>query len=93
MDQSQQEMIAAAEMGEQARLFLESELGRCLIGLAQQDAEKAALELRTVDANDPKAIRDIQARVWRAESFEAYLRELVADGDNALQVFRQQHQE
>lgn len=86
------QLIAAAELGDQGRLFLKGDLGRCLIGLSEQDAQTALEELARVDAEDPKAIRKLQNDYYRAVTFKEYLVSLVAEGDNAISVFRQQQE-
>jgi fumarate hydratase class II len=84
------ELVAAAELGDEAKRFLESDLGRCILGIAKQEAELANDKYKAVDPEDAKAIRAIQNEVWRAESFEQWLLELFSRGENALQAFIQQ---
>ena len=83
-------LIAAAELGEESRKFLESDLGRCILGMAAQEASIAEKKLSTVDPTDSKTITALQNEVWRANSFEQWLVELLDEGEAAMNVFKQQ---
>ena len=87
------ELIAAAELGEKARDFLESELGKILIGLADQEIRVAEEALGEVDPDDPKKIRELQNNIKVGKWFTKWLLDLVQDGDQALSVFQQQRSE
>lgn len=89
MNTDTNELIAAAEIGDQARAFLESELGKCILGMAEQEVLAAQEQLGTISPVDEKGITALQNKIFRAKSFEAWLQELLADGENALSVFRQ----
>jgi hypothetical protein len=84
------ELIAEAELGEEARKFLESDLGKCLIGMANQEVEAALIELETVQPNDVEAIRRLQNQAKLGRQFEQWLRELVVRGNNAITIFKHQ---
>lgn len=86
------ELVATAELGEEAKNFLASDLGRCLLGLAQQEAALASEKLETVDAKDSEQVRQLQYQVKFGRSFEGWLKSLVADGDNALAAWKQQRE-
>lgn len=85
-------MVAEAEIGEQARKFVESDLGKVIIGMARQDAEKALAKLEDVDPNKPLEIAAHQSEIKVARKFEQYLSELITRGDNALEIFRHESQ-
>jgi len=87
------ELIAHAELGEEAKNFLQGNLGKYLMGCADQELEQARIDFEGVDPNDPQAIREIQNRAWRAKKFGEWLVELVSNGENAKQVFLQQQQD
>lgn len=74
-------------MGEDARAFLESNLGRCLLGMAQQEILAAQQELECVDPTDTKKVCELQNKAWRSRQFEAWLRELVANGESAVALY------
>lgn len=67
----------AIALGEKAIAFLNGDLGSYIIARAEKEEREALEALATVDANDPPAIRDLQAQVWRANSFLAWLQEIL----------------
>jgi hypothetical protein len=83
-------LISSAELGEEARLFIESALGRCLLGMAQQQVELAREALETVDPIDLDGIRKLQNDAKLGRQFEEWLYELLTDGEQAMAVFKQQ---
>ena len=85
-------LSAEAILGDEAKRFLEGDLGRYMRGVADQEVEKAILELEEVDPGDAKKVREIQNRIWRARNFPAWLVELVQRGEEALRVYQQQKQ-
>lgn len=86
-------LIAEAELGEEAKGFLEGNLGRFLLGCAEQEVKAAQEALEEVDANNAKAISELQNKAWRARKFEEWLKELVSKGENAIAAYKQQKQE
>lgn len=84
------QLIAEAEIGEEARKFIESDLGRTLVGMAQQEILSAQIALGTVDPDDKKAIVALQNQIWRGEQFEQWLKELVSRGNDAMNAYVQQ---
>ena len=87
-------MLAEAELGEQARHFLASELGRCILGIADQDAQSAMLELSEVIALDPtdiKKITSLNNQIILNRMFESRLKELFHKGEQAIGVWRHEH--
>ena len=83
------ELNAEAEIGEKAREFLESELGKMLLGMAEQDVLLAQEALETVDPTETEKIRDLQNQAKGGRNFQSWLAELITRGDNALIVWRQ----
>jgi hypothetical protein len=90
---SDEELIAQAEVGEEAKKFLESDLGKILVGLATQEADLAREKLETVDPKDEAKIRELQFQIKFGRSFERWLNDLVSDGDNAFQTLQHQSHE
>lgn len=84
------ELIADAELGDEAKRFLESDLGRCLVGMAQQEVMAAQEALETVDPNQAEEIRALQNKAKLGRQFDEWLHELVDQGNAALEAFRQQ---
>ena len=84
----EKELLKCVELGIDAEVFLQSAVGRELVHMARCHAEDAVIELKTVDPEDSKKVREIQNRVWQGESFERFIRELIADGHQAAEVLR-----
>jgi hypothetical protein len=83
------ELIAQALIGDEAKKFVESDLGKCLLGMALQEVQAAQEALETVDPANEKAIRDLQNQAWLGRRFEGWLQELITEGENALATWRQ----
>lgn len=84
------ELIAAAELGEEARKFLESDVGKVLLGLAEQEAKLAQEDLGEIDPTDTKKIMELQNRIRCSKWFQQWLIELVSDGNQAMSIFQQE---
>ena len=80
-------LYATAEFGETTRQFLESEVGRYLKGRAEAEALEYTEQLKTVDPDDAKKIRDLQNGIYRAESVVQWLIEAIEEGDEAINTF------
>ena len=83
-------LLAEAQIGDEVRKFLASDAGRTLLGIAQQEATAAEKALGRVNPEDAKEIIRLQRVIWNAENFESWLMELISNGDNALNIYRQQ---
>ena len=92
LPQANDELIATAEIGEEARRFLESDLGQCLLGMADQEIAAAQEALLTVVPMDFEGIRKLQNQAQVALYFKQWLAELVDKGNSAIEVFKQQNQ-
>lgn len=78
-------LYAEAMLGRDVEEFLSSDIGRYLVARAEEE-EKAALEqLATVAPWRRRRITQLQAQVWRAQSFKSWLGELIVTGRQALQ--------
>ena len=88
--QSADALKAEVLIGDDAKTFIESELGRTILGMAEQDVERALVVLDGADPADTKAMAIIQNRIWRARSFKAWLIELINNGEQALEVIHGQ---
>lgn len=87
------ELEAEAVMGDEAKRFLDGDLGKILKGIAEQEVKAAILEFEEVDLTNDKKIRDLQNRIWRASRFTGWLEELVERGEEALRALQQQKQQ
>lgn len=83
-------LIAEAEIGEAARKFLESDLGKTLLGIAEQDAREAEIALGEVDPDDRKSIVALQNKIKLCKFFGQWLAELISRGNDAVNVYAQQ---
>ena len=87
------DLIDAAELGEEAKRFLESDLGKSLFARAQQETLSALEALGECDATDSKAIVLLQNRATLGRQFPEWIREIIHIGDEALHVWKQQNEE
>lgn len=81
--------VEAIELGEEARNFLESHLGKEIMLRANKRYEDNLLLLAKVDPNKPAEIMKIQNQVQLFEQFDEWLREIVDTGNSSLEAFRQ----
>lgn len=87
------ELIAQALIGDEAKKFLDSDLGKCLAGMAMQEVQAAQEALEKVDPKDEKGITALQNQAWLGRRFESWLQELITEGENALATWRQKQNE
>jgi len=85
------ELIVAAELGDEAKRFLESELGKKMLELASIEVITAQEMLERVDPTDAEAIRKLQYQAMFGRKFEEWLQELMTRGEQAISVYRQQN--
>ena len=84
------ELVAEAELGEEARNFLDGNLGKFLKGVAAQEVKLVQDSLLTVDPENTIAIRELQNRAARWQQFTELLEGLVKAGDQAIEIYKQQ---
>ena len=82
--------IRDVELGEEARNFLASHLGKEIMERANKKYEDALLMLAKVDPNKPVEIMKLQNQVQLFEQFDEWLREIVDNGDASLAAFKQE---
>ena len=83
-----QEAFAEIEMGEQARKFIESDLGRCLLGIADQEIESAWQALETVEPTNTRDVTRFQNKAALGRMFKQWLVELINRGEQAMGVLK-----
>jgi hypothetical protein len=88
-----EELIAEAELGDAARNFVESELGRCVLSMAKQEIDAAHLDLEKTSPSNTEEITRLQNHIKVARWFEQWLAELIDKGNAALETWRQQQNE
>lgn len=81
-------LFAEAKLGLDADVFLASDVGRYLLGRAEQEIEAAYLDLERVRAEDADTIRTLQNQIWRAKSIRQWLHEAIEAGNLAEQQLR-----
>lgn len=85
-----EQLIAQAELGEEAKKFLDGDLGKKLIDLADDERRVALEDLANVNPKDEAKIIELQLNARFGEKFGAWLVSLVREGENAITVYRQQ---
>ena len=80
LDPTTRTLVAEADLGEQAREFVRSDLGRFMIGAAMQETVEAQAQLARVLPWRRRRIQELQNRIWRSEFFLSLLRELLMSG-------------
>ena len=93
MNEGIDELISAAELGDEAKRFLESDLGRCILGMAQQQVALAQEALEKISPVETEAIRALQNKAALGRQFEQWLVELLHEGEQSMRIFKQQQQE
>ena len=87
------DLIDAAELGEEAKAFIQSDLGKSLLARAEQATLAALTELGECDPTDSKKIAALQNKASLGKQFPEWLNEIINIGDEALKVWQQQNQE
>ena len=80
-----QELLAEAMIGKDAEDFIESDIGRYIIGCAEQEVHEAMDQLKRVYPWRRRKIQELQNKIYRAESIQSWLAELIVSGKQALQ--------
>lgn len=83
LDPESRTFFAEAAIGRDAREFFGSDLGRYLVGCAQQEYADAMSKLKRVAWWRRNRIMELQNKAWRAESFMVWLRDLIIKGKAA----------
>ncbi len=73
-------MMAEAILGQDAEEFMRSDVGRYILGRAQQEAQEAMDKLKTTSAWRRRRITQLQSEIWRAESIQGWVIELINNG-------------
>ena len=84
MSVQSEELYAEAMIGRDAEDFLKSDVGRYLIGRATQEADEAMAELKRCFPWRRRRITELQNRIYRAESIQGWIGELIIQGRQAM---------
>jgi hypothetical protein len=76
-------LMAEAVLGRDAEEFLNTELGRYILGRCEQEIAEAQDQLSRVSPWRRRRIQQLQNEVWRAQSMKAWLGELITNGRSA----------
>lgn len=76
--------------GMDVKAFMAGPIGQYLAGRANHDVDVALDAMRTVDPEDPEAIRKLQNDIKCAENFLLWMGEAVTEGENAERAFIEQ---
>jgi hypothetical protein len=71
-------------IGDDAEQFFDSELGRTVLGMAEQDLLAAAHAFDGVSLTDQEKLIELKVEVRVAKRFKSYLKELMDRGREAL---------
>ena len=76
-------LLQSVDFGFEVQAFLASNVGRYLSRRAETDVEDALEAMKSVNAENPTAIRNLQHKIQVAESVLYWLGEAVQAGRNA----------
>ncbi len=90
----ERDLFLEARLGETAKDFLLSDIGRYVHGCARQELEECKEQLLLLDPDldheyEVKA-RRIRTRAWNAEHFMSWLTELIQSGDSAYHQLQEE---
>jgi hypothetical protein len=81
--ESNKELYGAVEFGMETRAFLESKLGKYLIGRAELERDEAMAELVNASPRNPGVIEQLQSTIKRAESIQFWMAEIIQEAHAA----------
>ena len=90
LDPTSRTLVAEADLGVQAKEFLDSDLGQHFVGSAQQEIAEAQIALAKVAPWRRRRIQELQNRIWRANFLLGWLRELLLSGRAAESALEEQ---
>jgi len=77
-------VVRAAVLGRQVEVFLESDIGKYLVGRAEAEAAGAIEQLKCISVWRKNRIRELQGEIWVAERFQEWLGQAYSEGIHAL---------
>lgn len=92
VDSKERVLFAKAQLGEQAREFLATPVGRYLHGRAQQDMDDVKDQLLGTNVDSffgRRKFRRLQSKAECARMFMAYLVDAITEGEHAAVEFEQ----
>lgn len=76
-------------IGDDADAFFQSDIGQYIIGRAQQDRDEALAGLKNIDPENAKEIRNLQNKIYIAESSLGWLQEMLIAGRQAMETLQE----
>ena len=89
LDPTTRTLIAEVDLGQQAKGFIHSELGRHLVGCLTQEVIMAQDELNKVFFLRFWKIQHLQNQIWRSQFMLSWLRDLILSGKTADGALRE----
>ena len=83
LDPSTRTLVAEVDLGGQAAEFMQSDIGRHLIGCLKQEIVLAQDALSSTSPWRFLKVQELQNRIWRAKFMLVWLRELLIGGKSA----------
>lgn len=83
LDPTTRTLIAEVDLGQQAKEFFQSDIGRYVVGCCQQEVADAQDKLERTAPWRRRRIQELQNQAWRARSLLAWLRGLIESGKAA----------
>jgi hypothetical protein len=83
-------LMAEAVLGRDAQDFVNSDVGRYILGRASQEKAEALEQLSRVSPWRRNRIRQLQNAVWRADSVALWIAELISSGRQAETVLEEE---
>jgi len=78
-----QEHLSVVKFGIEVEMFLQTPIGKYLVGRAHEELDAARDALELVNAVDIQEVRQLQVKAYMARSFDKWLAEAVQEGWNA----------
>lgn len=88
MDDEKQ-LYKDAILGQDAEQFFTTELGQWVLKKSLAESEKAATELRAVDPENSKAVRELQNEIMIAERCLIWFNNAIRAGKQALEILEE----
>lgn len=83
------QIIKSIDFGFEVEAFLQSNIGKYLIGRAEEEVEAAVESLKSVDPENPKEIRGLQHKISVAENIQYWLADAIQAGHNAQEQLQE----
>lgn len=79
-------LFETAIFGKQVENFLTSEIGTYLLNKTKDEEQSATHQLAKVSPWRRRRIQQLQNQIWRAQQFQIWLADAIADGHQATRL-------